>query len=77
MQNSQAPGEPGERRCSHCGKAAQNLKKCSGCRQVRYCNAECQRAHWPQHKKDCRGLAKQDQPGPAAERAGEEAGPST
>lgn len=26
---------------------------CSGCEQVVYCSAECQRKHWIDHKKAC------------------------
>ncbi len=34
------------------------LKQCGGCRAVRYCGAECQRAHWREgHKAECKGLA--------------------
>ncbi|PNH11610.1 hypothetical protein TSOC_001541 [Tetrabaena socialis] len=34
------------------------LKKCSGCRAVRYCRAECQTAHWgAAHKAECAHLA--------------------
>ncbi len=29
------------------------LKKCGGCRSVRYCSAECQDIHWPVHKAHC------------------------
>jgi hypothetical protein len=32
------------------------MPKCSGCQQVWYCNAECQRAHWKDHKQLCRLL---------------------
>lgn len=30
------------------------LKLCTGCRGVRYCGAECQKAHWRAHKAACR-----------------------
>jgi hypothetical protein len=33
------------------------LKECSRCRRVKYCGAECQRLHWPSHKKECRARA--------------------
>ena len=38
--------------CSHCKKEAP-AKECSGCNRVFYCNADCQRQHWPEHKKSC------------------------
>ena len=30
------------------------LKQCKGCLQVAYCSRDCQKAHWPQHKEECR-----------------------
>lgn len=29
------------------------FKVCSACRTVRYCSVECQRRHWPKHKREC------------------------
>ena len=29
------------------------LMKCEQCRLMQYCSIECQRAHWPRHKKGC------------------------
>ena len=40
--------------CAACGKAGDNLKTCTSCKQVKYCNVSCQRAHWRKHKKECR-----------------------
>ena len=40
--------------CANCGKEDDNLKSCTACKMVKYCNRECQIAHRPQHKKDCR-----------------------
>lgn len=41
------------KRCAVCG-AGGNLKKCSRCKAVSYCGADCQRAHWAVHKRSCR-----------------------
>ena len=42
-------------KCNHCGAKSSNLKACSGCRSscdaAYYCNAACQKADWPRHKK--------------------------
>lgn len=40
-------------KCDHCGKAGDGLLVCGGCRKVRYCGAECQKAARKEHKKDC------------------------
>ncbi|OQV17960.1 Ankyrin repeat and MYND domain-containing protein 2 [Hypsibius exemplaris] len=40
-----------------CDPAAK--KKCSSCKMVSYCNEECQKMHWPVHKKECADLAVQ------------------
>ena len=42
--------------CANCGKGEEgsdNLKACTACKLVKYCNRECQIAHRPQHKKKC------------------------
>lgn len=41
-------------RCGYCGLVNEKLKKCTACRQIGYCDAECQKKHWPQHKKQCK-----------------------
>ena len=39
--------------CALCQKCSPNLKRCGRCQSIVYCNVECQRAHWPQHKTNC------------------------
>ena len=47
--------------CAECGKeegeTTTGLKTCKSCMDVKYCNAECQRNHWPNHKKICKQRA--------------------
>ena len=49
--------------CSNCGKGGEGnsdgiqLKSCAACRMVKYCSRECQIAHRPQHKKECKKRA--------------------
>ncbi|KAL3941334.1 MAG: hypothetical protein SGARI_000639 [Bacillariaceae sp.] len=43
--------------CAACGKRETNgrkLKKCTACRQVAYCNVDCQKANWTTHRPECR-----------------------
>ena len=50
----------GLKSCSLCGKMEKKrkqMKSCSACKTVQYCNRECQKAHWKKHKKDCASLA--------------------
>ncbi len=51
----------GNPRCSNFAgecEGALPLKQCGGCRAVRYCGADCQRAHWREgHKAECKVLA--------------------
>lgn len=41
--------------CATCQSLSKtlSLRKCSQCKSVRYCSVECQRKHWPEHKKEC------------------------
>ena len=39
--------------CADCGGGV-SLKACKSCWLVKYCNAKCQRNHWPTHKKACK-----------------------
>jgi hypothetical protein len=58
----QFSGSPAQRvhacktRCSSCLKSSVDLKSCMKCLMARYCNAECQKAHWSEHKLDCNML---------------------
>ena len=43
--------------CANCGKGEENsitLKNCGACMIVKYCSSACQKAHRPQHKKECK-----------------------
>ena len=45
------------RQCGNCKKISREkreFKTCSNCKIVHYCTKECQRAHWPVHKKYCK-----------------------
>ena len=44
--------------CAECGvEGGVSLKACMLCKLVKYCNANCQRNHWPKHKKECKRRA--------------------
>ena len=48
--------------CANCGQgeeAGNNLKTCTACKLVKYCSRDCQVAHRPQHKKECKKRAKE------------------
>ena len=61
---------PSKGMCAGCGATSQpngrGLLRCSKCEEVYYCGKDCQAAHWPAHKLDCRALRQ----GGAAGRAG-------
>lgn len=42
-----------EERCASCGSPASG-NKCGSCKSVSYCGRDCQRAHWPTHKAECK-----------------------
>jgi hypothetical protein len=44
--------------CLNPGCDGAGLRKCQGCKQVRYCGVECGLAHWPQHKAKCKRMDK-------------------
>ena len=39
--------------CGFCGKTADKMSQCGGCKKVNYCDRACQRGHWKSHKKNC------------------------
>ena len=46
--------------CANCGTGEEDenkLKACTACKLVRYCSRDCQKAHWPRHKKACKKRA--------------------
>ena len=52
-------GEDGEAAdvCASCGIAEIDeikLKTCTACKSLRYCSVECQKKHWPHHKRACK-----------------------
>ena len=40
-------------KCDNCERAGDRLQLCGGCRKVRYCGPECQKAARKEHKKEC------------------------
>jgi len=48
--------------CANCGKGEEessSLKACAACKMIKYCSRDCQIAHRPQHKKECKRRAKE------------------
>ena len=41
--------------CDYCGQYS-TTKKCSGCKEARYCTPACQKSHWSDHKLLCRQI---------------------
>ncbi|XP_051503013.1 histone-lysine N-methyltransferase SMYD3 isoform X1 [Myxocyprinus asiaticus] len=42
--------------CQQCLKRGESLLRCSQCKTARYCNMQCQKQAWPEHKKECKYL---------------------
>ena len=36
------------------GGGGASLKTCKSCMLVKYCDANCQKSHWPKHKAECK-----------------------
>lgn len=54
---AQQPGA--QEACAACRATSGTLRRCGGCRVVRYCSEACSRAHWKQRKAACRRLQAQ------------------
>ena len=56
MKQRLAEATEADESCTYCGtvRIGSDLKNCSACRTVAYCNSECQKLHWKIHKKACR-----------------------
>jgi hypothetical protein len=50
-------------KCYNCGKnfPKETLLQCMKCKQVRYCNAECQKEDWSNHREFCEITHKREQ----------------
>ena len=54
LYSSPAPEGPGgEECCLRCLQPVAKVKLCSRCKTAVYCSVECQRKHWPEHKRNC------------------------
>lgn len=40
--------------CAACNQTVKKILNCSRCKLANYCDKNCQRAHWPVHKKVCK-----------------------
>ncbi|KAL7538755.1 hypothetical protein ACHAWF_006211 [Thalassiosira exigua] len=46
--------------CANCGKGEEgdgDLKRCTACKMAKYCSRDCQVAHRPKHKRECKKRA--------------------
>ena len=41
------------KRCAHCNSFKEGMKHCARCKNISYCDANCQRANWRKHKPNC------------------------
>ena len=42
--------------CGNCMKEGEELRRCLGCKFLRYCSKECQASDWPSHKHLCHSI---------------------
>lgn len=42
--------------CQSCLTRGESLSRCSQCKTARYCNVQCQKQAWPDHKRECKCL---------------------
>jgi hypothetical protein len=40
-------------KCGECKRSLKTSNVCGRCKKVRYCGVQCQKMHWPTHKKSC------------------------
>jgi hypothetical protein len=45
--------------CGYCRGRPGRLLWCNGCQGIRYCSAACQRAHWRDHKGECKRVQRE------------------
>ena len=45
--------------CGHCGTDKFDMKACGGCKEVFYCDRDCQKAGWQKHKGQCKSISEQ------------------
>jgi len=43
--------------CANCQSVKDSLKTCGNCKAIKYCNRDCQEAHWARHKENYARLA--------------------
>ena len=55
---SEAKAGTTEKFCSACGKSGTNLKKCTACKCLYYCDVICQKSHREEHKWECKRIRK-------------------
>ena len=59
------------RKCENCNQEIlERIQLCAGCKKVAYCNLQCQKTHWKQHKKTCSYAQKPSEKVPRCECCG-------